>query len=76
MAARGYVITDEHLTDPYVQPGQVLSLQRNVEMYAWVENKETTTKDKVGGGQEETTTYTYEKKWTDEPQDSSVFKEN
>jgi hypothetical protein len=51
-----------------------LVLQRNVEMYQWVERTESETKKKLGGGEETVTTYRYEKTWTDDVVDSSQFK--
>lgn len=44
-----------------------VKLSRKVEYYQWVEHAETETKDKIGGGQEEITTYTYEREWVSEP---------
>lgn len=51
-----------------------LRLVRTEVIYQWVENKKTEKKEKVGGSEETTTTYTYEKKWVDEPVKSSEFK--
>jgi Transmembrane protein 43 len=50
-----------------------LTLVRKVEMFQWVQETSSSTKDKVGGTQETTTTYTYTKKWIDTAQDSSTF---
>lgn len=66
--------TSEHLTDPMNAIDVVaIRLDRNVEYYQWVEHSNTETKDKFGGGQETTTTYTCERKWTDNPIDSDKF---
>lgn len=51
-----------------------LRLVRTEEIFQWVEHKKSETKQKVGGGEETTTTYTYEKKWVDEPVKSAEFK--
>jgi len=51
-----------------------LRLVRSEEIYQWVEDKKTEKKEKVGGSEETTTTYTYDKKWVDEPVKSSEFK--
>lgn len=40
-----------------------LVLSRKVEMYQWSERKETREENKLGGGTERVTTYTYEKRW-------------
>jgi len=52
-----------------------LKLQRKVEMLQWKEKTESTTRNKLGGGTETVTTYTYEKIWSDTRIDSSGFKE-
>jgi len=51
-----------------------LRLVRSEEIYQWVEDQKSETKQKVGGGEETTTTYTYTKKWTDKPVNSADFK--
>jgi hypothetical protein len=50
-----------------------LRLSRKVEMYAWIEEKKSETKKKLGGGEETVTTYNYRKDWTDHPPKSSEF---
>lgn len=50
-----------------------LKLRRSVEMFQWVEEKKSETKQKLGGGEETVTTYSYAKKWVSEPVDSSSF---
>lgn len=74
-----------HLSGPTASPGTItdpatgvqfpnaLLVARKVEMFQWVQTAQSTTKDKVGGTQETTTTYTYTKQWSDMPQDSSTF---
>ena len=52
-----------------------LKLQRRVEIYQWREKSQTETDNKVGGAQETTTTYTYEKVWSSALINSSNFKE-
>jgi len=51
-----------------------LRMKRNVEIFQWKENSTTETKKKLGGGEESTTTYSYEKEWSDKRIDSSKFK--
>ena len=66
--------TTDSISDPMFAVGAVcVKINRSIEYYQWVENKHTETKDKVGGGQEEITTYTYEQKWVSEPVNSSEF---
>ena len=52
-----------------------IKLNRKVEYYQWIENSKSETRDKIGGGQETVTTYTYESKWVDKPVKSSEFKD-
>ncbi len=52
-----------------------IRLERNVEMYQWIEESRTTEKKKMGGSVEKVTTYTYKKDWVDHAIDSSGFKE-
>jgi hypothetical protein len=42
-------------------------------MFAWVEHKETDTRKDAGGSSTTTTTYTYEKQWTSNPEASQSF---
>lgn len=51
-----------------------IKLSRRVEMYQWVEEKDSETKKKLGGGEETVTTYRYEKEWSDDDIDSGDFK--
>jgi hypothetical protein len=74
VAVDGRLTSDEQLGDtPYLAAGPYIQLNRNVEMFAWVENKSTDTRKDVGGGSTTTTTYTYEKQWTSSPEDSQSF---
>lgn len=59
--------SQETLGDDYLKPGNYIALKRQVEVYAWVENTESTTETKLGGSEETTTTYTYAKEWVSEP---------
>jgi hypothetical protein len=72
----GRAETDEVLSDEtFGVEARALRLEREVEMYQWKEDRSSETKKKVGGGTETTTTYTYEKTWSERPIDSSGFKE-
>lgn len=53
-----------------------LVLKRSVEMYQWKEKEETREREKLGGGKERVTTYSYEKVWEDELIDSDSFRES
>ena len=66
--------TDEILTDPlYGIQVNAIRLTRDVEYYQWVEHSTSETKDKIGGGQETVTTYTYSKEWVSSPVNSNNF---
>lgn len=54
---------------------RAVALNRKVEYYQWVEKVKTETKDKIGGSQEQKTTYTYQQEWTNKPVNSSEFKD-
>ena len=54
---------------------QGLRLQRSVEMFQWVETSRTETRNKLGGGQEQVTTYSYNMDWSDRAHDSAKFKD-
>jgi hypothetical protein len=72
----GTATTDEVLADPDFSLSRVaLQLQREVEMYQWVETKESKSRDKLGGGKETVTTYRYERKWHTGRIDSDHFEE-
>lgn len=52
---------------------QAIKLQRVVEMYQWQEHTHSETKEKIGGGEETVTTYTYDKSWSEHLIDSNGF---
>lgn len=52
-----------------------LGLMKNVEMYQWQEKAESITEKKIGGSSEKTTTYNYEKVWSETLLSSKSFKE-
>lgn len=54
---------------------QGVRLQRSVEMFQWVESSRTETRNKLGGGQEQVTTYSYNMDWSDRAHDSAKFKD-
>ncbi|MBQ8172956.1 MAG: TMEM43 family protein [Mailhella sp.] len=72
----GFADTKQTLTDSqFGISQQAISLSRTVEYYQWVERTEEKTQKKLGGGEEVVTTYHYDKKWVDEPVDSSSFRD-
>lgn len=66
--------TDETVADPdYGVSVNAIRLAREVEYYQWVEHSQSQTKDKLGGGQETVTTYTYSREWVGDPVNSANF---
>lgn len=59
----------------FVRPGSYVVIERHAETYAWVEKKQTTTQKELGGGETQTTTYTYSLAWRATPADSTTFKD-
>ena len=57
----------------YLNPADYVYLKRNVEMYSWIEKKNTSTKSNTGGSDTVTTTYDYKKDWIETPAESSSF---
>ncbi len=68
--------TTETLQDKLLNTSaNALRLSRNVEMYQWQENKKTESRENMGGSETETTTYTYDKIWSNRIIDSNRFHE-
>ena len=65
------VLTDEQ----FGVSATAIALNRKTEMFQWRENSETTEKKNLGGSVTRTTTYTYEKVWSETVIHSSGFKE-
>ena len=51
-------------------------INRQVEMYQWIEDSKSETQKTLGGGEETVTTYSYKKEWRPRPVDSSDFKQS
>jgi len=72
----GLATTEETLRDDiFGLEAKALRLKRNVEMLQWKEKSSSKTQNKVGGGTETVTTYTYEKAWSNKVIPSDGFKE-
>lgn len=61
--------------DTYLKAGNYIALDRNVEMYAWEEKETQDQTTNLGGSETIETTYSYNKVWTEDPQDSDSFYE-
>ncbi|MBZ0114163.1 MAG: TMEM43 family protein, partial [Thermoanaerobaculia bacterium] len=75
---QGRAQTDETLADPSfgIEAPGALALQREVEMYQWIEESKSEERKKLGGGTETVTTYTYHKDWSSSSHASSSFKDS
>ena len=72
--ATGMADTQDTLTDRVFGISAVaIKLNRTVQYYQWVEHSKTETRQKLGGGEEKVTTYSYEKEWVSAPVESSKF---
>ncbi len=56
--------------------GNGLRLVRKVEMYQWKEERKSEKRQRLGGGEETVTTYTYQRTWSEDPINSSNFRES
>jgi tetrahydromethanopterin S-methyltransferase subunit G len=71
----GRAMTQETLSDPdFGIQAQAIKLNRSVEMYQWQEQKNSETREKLGGGTETITTYSYSKGWSSSVINTSSFK--
>lgn len=76
VAANGRLTSSDPIGDPaYLSAGEYIQLERQVEMYAWVERTRTQTEQSVGGSETTTTEYYYERTWTNNPPNSSNFRD-
>jgi len=72
---RGMVKSDEKVGDGlFLEPGDYLAANRDVEVYAWVEKSSSKSETEWGGSETTETTYEYVKEWTGNPSSSSGFK--
>jgi len=72
--AYAFADTQDVLADePFGVSERAIALTRKVEFYQYDQKSRTEKKDKVGGGEETITTYTYEKKWVSSPIPSEGF---
>jgi Transmembrane protein 43 len=60
----------------YIRPGAYVALSRTVEMYAWEEKESKQESKQLGGSKTTTTTYRYNKIWTNRPPESIKFKQS
>jgi hypothetical protein len=72
----GHATAGETLSDAeFGVSTSAIRLKRKVEMQQWRETSRSEKRDKVGGGTETITTYSYSREWSDTLIDSSKFKQ-
>ena len=77
MHVTGRADTADVLRDPdFGVSVNAIRLVRTTEMYQWQEHKKEEKRDKIGGGEETVTTYTYHQAWSEQAIDSSRFEES
>ena len=76
VCATALATTEDSLVDSQFHFGaKAIAMKRKVEYYQWEEHAKQEKKDKIGGGEETVTTYTYTKGWHTNPINSSAFKD-
>jgi hypothetical protein len=76
IAASGRLTSNETVGDPdFLAAAPYIKLERQVEMYAWVERSRSRTERRAGGSERTITEYTYETTWTANPPNSANFQE-
>ena len=71
--ATGLADTKDIITDPFTGAyATAIRLDRKVQYYQWTESKHSRTRT-IGNKEEEVITYTYAKRWSDRPINSSYF---
>ncbi len=72
--ATGPADTQDVLTDPvFGIGGKGIAFTREVEFYQWTEHSRTKKQQKLGGGEETVTTYSYKKEWVGHRVNSQSF---
>jgi hypothetical protein len=73
----GHAAAKDEVVDPVFGPKfpGAIKLCRKVEMFQWVETKKTTTKTKLGGGEETVTEYHYQQEWAEKFNPSNEFRQ-
>ncbi len=69
----GQLATTDTLVSPSLLAQPPLKLRRSVEVFQWKEEKQSKTENKLGGGTETRTTYTYKQAWEGSLTDSTKF---
>lgn len=74
VCATAFATTEDSLVDSEFHFGaKAIAIKRKVEYYQWEQHAKQEKKNKIGGGEETVTTYTYKKGWHTNPINSSTF---
>ncbi|MBR4742065.1 MAG: TMEM43 family protein [Desulfovibrio sp.] len=72
--AKALATTEDVLRDPIFGIGdKAIAFSRDVEFYQWKETSKREKRQKLGGGEETTTTYSYKQDWMSHPVDVQQF---
>ena len=75
VAVTGELSSTETVGDPdFLPAGPYIELDRNTQMYAWVEDVDTKKEKKTGGKTKTTKTYSYDMEWTRSPKSGEDFR--
>ncbi len=75
ISTTGVVNSDQIIGDNlFLNPDKFIAVEREVEMYSWIEKSESRSKTSTGGSETTETTYTYSKGWEENPESTSDFK--
>ncbi|MBA3923787.1 MAG: hypothetical protein H0X31_19660, partial [Nostocaceae cyanobacterium] len=71
----GNITSNQMLGDRvFLKPGKYIVVNRRVQTFAWVEDNESNTQKNADNSKSVIGNYSYQKKWTSFPEDSSKFK--
>jgi len=65
---------ETYATDDYLNDQSFIYLERQVYFYGYEEEEKRETRENFGGSETEVTTYSYHKKWLEDPQKQSTFR--
>jgi hypothetical protein len=74
VSTTGTLESAEKIGDDLLKKGSYIATNRSIEMYSWVEEKNTKSRKNFGGSETTETIYTYKKQWARNPMSSSNFR--
>ena len=73
VAASGIVHAKPQGDGLFLKPGPYLNIQREIKVYEWVETQKSRTIKNADGSETTTSTYSYDKAWTEAPKETGAF---